>query len=435
MHRQRALTHFTGGIAMQVMSNRGSGAAVEVAAPAPPPTREQILVPLDLVACTTQRNVLLIMDSNNAQVFSQLRSMGIGKPPLLLLSPANPPDIVRVASVVRLLLNTARHPRSLQPNPGILKPAAAKVQLLRLRCTRPYADLPCMSGRCGVPSLGKLLSVLRVVGFAASFRVYHVRSRFMHSPLTTYTALLCDEGAVGRCQLSTRPCRAASVYHDFALTVEIDVDSFIGAVQPEPIFTLFLTHPVLALIRLFRLNTTPTLLGSLHKAIDDLLEVPRTSTAAHSLSPTEQLRDCGVGESPWARGEYEAYAAADAAKPRSVQSSSEERQPWEAVLGDPFAARIVLRFALCRCVYSRAVQLRAPCAKNGKIWGVTASSSGQTADEGSSEGEGAEGGTRAAHLPQALPELPETLSIDAPLLAERVDILLKDLCGVEVQKV
>ena len=88
MHRQRALTHFTGGIAMQVMSNRGSGAAVEVAAPAPPPTREQILVPLDLVACTTQRNVLLIMDSNNAQVFSQLRSMGIGKPPLLLLSPA-----------------------------------------------------------------------------------------------------------------------------------------------------------------------------------------------------------------------------------------------------------------------------------------------------------------------------------------------------------
>jgi Protein SCAI len=85
---------------LQVMSNRDSGAAAEMAAPAPPPMPEQMLLPVDLVPAT-RRGLLLIVDSNNAQVFTQLRTIAIGEPPLLLLSPACPPDIVRVASVVR----------------------------------------------------------------------------------------------------------------------------------------------------------------------------------------------------------------------------------------------------------------------------------------------------------------------------------------------
>lgn len=203
--------------------------------------------------------------------------------------------------------------------------------------------------------------------------------------------------------------------------------------QPEPIFTLFLTHPVLALIRLFRLDTTPTLLASLHKAVDELLEVMRASAATRSLSPTAQYRSCSAVECEEVKDEYEAYAAADAAKPRSEACSSDEsRQPWEAVLRDPFAARIVLRFALCRSVYSRAVQLRAPHAKNGHKWGVAAFE--ESADQGDCEVEGVQGGSSSAHLPQALPELPEALSTDAPLLADSVNVLLKELCGVDTQQ-
>lgn len=65
---------------------------------------EQILLPVDLVPAT-RRGLLLIVDSNNAEVFTQLRTVAIGKPPLLLLSPPNPADIVRLASVVCFLLN------------------------------------------------------------------------------------------------------------------------------------------------------------------------------------------------------------------------------------------------------------------------------------------------------------------------------------------
>lgn len=83
------------------MSNRESGTASGMAAPAPPPTPEQMLLPVDLVPAT-RRGLLLIVDSNNSQVFTQLRTVAIGKPPLLLLSPPSPPDIVRLASVVRL---------------------------------------------------------------------------------------------------------------------------------------------------------------------------------------------------------------------------------------------------------------------------------------------------------------------------------------------
>ena len=106
------------------MSNREPGAAAEVAAPAPPPMPEQMLLPIDLVAAT-RRGLLLVVDSNNAQVFSQLRSAAIGKPPLLLLSPSKPPDIARLSSVVRLMLHTARHPPSLQCAGRILGSAAA----------------------------------------------------------------------------------------------------------------------------------------------------------------------------------------------------------------------------------------------------------------------------------------------------------------------
>lgn len=91
---------------LQVMSNRESGATAEMAEPAPPPMPEQMLLPVDLVPAT-RRGLLLVVDSNNAQAFSQLRTVAIGKPPLLLLSPAKPPDIVRLASVVRLLLKSS----------------------------------------------------------------------------------------------------------------------------------------------------------------------------------------------------------------------------------------------------------------------------------------------------------------------------------------
>lgn len=207
--------------------------------------------------------------------------------------------------------------------------------------------------------------------------------------------------------------------------------------QPEPIFTLFLTHPVLALIRLFRLDTTPTLLASLHQAVDELLALMRTSAATRSLPPNEQFGGCQAGDCQVVKDEYEAYAAADAAKPNSAPCSSEDLwHPWEAVLRDPFAARIVLRFALCRSVYTWAARLRAGAqhARNGHKWGVAASACGESAGKGGG-GCGQEGGACGAsdtHLPQALPELPEALAPDAPLLAKSVDILLKDLCGVEV---
>lgn len=198
--------------------------------------------------------------------------------------------------------------------------------------------------------------------------------------------------------------------------------------QPEPIFTLFLTHPVLALIRLFRLDTTPTLLASLHQAVDDLLAVMRTSAATRSLQPAE-LKGCHGTESQEVQDEYEAYAAADAAKPNSAPCSEDLRHPWEAVLRDPFAGRIVLRFALCRSVYTRAalVRDRAPHGKNGRKWGFAASPCRVIA------GKGGDGG--AAHdtqLPRALPELPEALAPDSPLLSQSVDVLLKDFCGVEM---
>lgn len=205
--------------------------------------------------------------------------------------------------------------------------------------------------------------------------------------------------------------------------------------QPEPIFTLFLTHPVLALIRLFRLDTTPALLASLHQAVDQLMAALRASCAARAgMTPTDQLGANQVGMYPLeGKDELDAYAAADAAKPDSAPCSEDPRQPWEAVLNDPFASRIVLRFALCRAVYTRAARMRAPNTKNGQRCGGMAGANGASAADKAGEGSSEEAGVCIdAQLPLARPELPEALAADAPLLVDNVDLLLKDICGVKV---
>ena len=79
----------------------------------------------------------------------------------------------------------------------------------------------------------------------------------------------------------------------------------------EQYFSLFLTNPVLAYVRLSGCDATAELLQTLDAHIGKAMQTQRASLGSHAAG----------------------------------QSSSD---PWHAVLADVFVSRIVLRFALCR---------------------------------------------------------------------------------------
>lgn len=180
--------------------------------------------------------------------------------------------------------------------------------------------------------------------------------------------------------------------------------------QAESVFAMFLSDPVLALVRLFGLNATPELVDELQAAVERALTRAREAIAPNL--PHVEASFAGGGST-----DDDGYAVAPGSS------------PWGFMLLDLFAQRLVLRFALCRAVFARTVRLRrsgggaAAAAGTGKGSGF-----GDIAAEGS---DGAAASKHAAMLPRALPELPAELGPFADALSEDVDVLLRVVCKVD----
>lgn len=157
----------------------------------------------------------------------------------------------------------------------------------------------------------------------------------------------------------------------------------------ERLFTLFLTHPVHALLRFTAQTATPALLARLAALVDTALD---------------DLRERGSGEAPTAAPAAKCSAEVRAAvaageRPQAsphVQHAAELERPWQTALGCPFASRLVLRFALLRGVLRALV------------------------DAGS-------GGVDVAGWPQAWPPLPAALDEGAEAVRGHADALLAAL--------
>ena len=91
------------------------------------------------------------------------------------------------------------------------------------------------------------------------------------------------------------------------------------AAPAEQLFTLFLANPVLAFVRLSGCTPTASVLSKLEERVDD----------AH-----QHLQSC--------------VAPQHGASERG--SGEDDGLAWTAALADPFAGRLIVRFALCRAV-------------------------------------------------------------------------------------
>lgn len=179
--------------------------------------------------------------------------------------------------------------------------------------------------------------------------------------------------------------------------------------QTESAFSLFLSDPVLAIVRVFGLNATPELIEALQGGVGRALARAHAAVAAE-LPPSE----ASFG------------AATDAAAVADAWGAS-ACGPWGAVLHDLFANRIVLRFALCRAVFARVARRHVgpPAAAKDES---KAGSYGDIAPE-CPGGPGPAKHTRM--LPRALPELPDALGPFAEQLSEDVNLLLRGVCKVD----
>lgn len=168
--------------------------------------------------------------------------------------------------------------------------------------------------------------------------------------------------------------------------------------QVESVFAMFLSDPVLALVRLFGLDATPELVEALQGAVEHTLERAHAAVAADLPVPDGSFAGDGSGTSVLCG-------------------------PWCHVLLDLFAQRLVLRFALCRAVFARLAG--AAPSKDG------ADGSGFR-DAGPTGADGAAVGKHSQQLPRALPDLPAGLAPSATDLAHDVDVLLRTVCKVDV---
>jgi hypothetical protein len=90
--------------------------------------------------------------------------------------------------------------------------------------------------------------------------------------------------------------------------------------EPDQLFTLFLTNPVLAFFRLTGCPASAELLLSVDKAI---------CSACNHLC--QRVQDTALGNG----------------------DSGEPASPWAEIFADPFAERLIVRFALCRAALAR----------------------------------------------------------------------------------
>lgn len=106
----------------------------------------------------------------------------------------------------------------------------------------------------------------------------------------------------------------------FCKLTSIDASAVWLQAEPEQLFTLFLTNPVLAFFRLTGCPPSAKLLLSVDKAICRACTYLR-----------QRVQDTALGHS----------------------DSEDPASPWAEVFADPFAERLIVRFALCRAALAR----------------------------------------------------------------------------------
>lgn len=154
--------------------------------------------------------------------------------------------------------------------------------------------------------------------------------------------------------------------------------SYLQIEASEQLFTLFLMHPVLALVRLTGCEVSAATVAELSSVVDTALDDLRCSVAppaAAAAGPAADARRSGSQDS---------------------QLQTESDQPWRGVLHDPFGSRLILRFALLRG-FLRGLQGVSMATLDIQGW------------------------------PRALPELPEELAENAERVHRHAAALL-DTC-------
>lgn len=169
--------------------------------------------------------------------------------------------------------------------------------------------------------------------------------------------------------------------------------------QAESVFAMFLSDPVLALVRLFSLDATPELVEAVQCAVEKTLTRAHAAVTADLPVPDGSFAGDGSG------------------------TPSHSGAPWDHVLLDLFAQRIVLRFALCRAVFARVGGGRP--RKDG-------ADGSDFRDDRTACADGAAAGKHSPQLPRALPDLPAGLAPSAADLAHDVDVLLRVVCKVDL---
>eukprot|EP00892_Ulva_mutabilis_P011581 jgi/Ulvmu1/8796/UM048_0051.1 len=175
------------------------------------------------------------------------------------------------------------------------------------------------------------------------------------------------------------------------------------AATTESMFSLFLTDPVLALVRMFGLHATPELIEALQSSVYRTLGNAHTAVAAELPPPGAGFAGTVDTADAW---------------------GATARSPWSQILQDVFAKRLVLRFALCRAVFARIARRPGAAKDESK-----AGSFGDIAPECPA---GGATGSHSRLLPRALPELPEPLGAFAEQLSDDVNLLLRGVCNVDL---